>query len=49
MTVDDQHALMAKHADLYQDDVHFNDEGATIAGDATAEIIRRALQETRSK
>jgi hypothetical protein len=49
MTVDDQHALMAKHADLYQDDVHFNDEGATIAGDAAAETIRHALEETRSK
>ena len=49
MTVDDQHALMAKHADLYQDDVHFNDEGSTIAGDVAAETIRHALEEVRSK
>jgi len=49
MTVDDQHALMAKHVDLYQDDVHFNDEGSTIAGDAAAETIRHALEEVRSK
>jgi hypothetical protein len=49
MTVDDQHALMAKHADLYQDDVHFNDEGSTIEGDAAAETIRHALDGQRSK
>jgi hypothetical protein len=49
MTVDDQHALMAKHADLYQDDVHFSDEGSTIAGDAAAETIKHALEDVRSK
>ena len=49
IAIDDQHAIMAKHADLYQDDVHFNDEGANIAGDAAAQTIRRALTETRSK
>lgn len=49
MTVDDQHALMAKHADLYQDDVHFNDEGTAIAGDAAAETIREALKRSPSK
>ena len=47
MAVDDQHALMAKHADLYQDDVHFNVEGSNIAGDAAAEIIRHALEARR--
>jgi hypothetical protein len=49
MAVDDQHSLMAKHADLYQDDVHFNDEGSRIAGDAAAEAVRHALEEARSK
>jgi len=49
MTVDDQRALMSKHADLYQDDVHFNHEGAAIAGDAAAELIRHALQGAPSK
>lgn len=49
MTVDDQHAVMAKHADLYQDDVHFNNEGSNIGGDAAAETIRHALGESHSK
>ena len=49
MAVDDQHALMAKHADLYQDDVHFNEDGSNIAGDAAAATIRHALDEFRSK
>jgi hypothetical protein len=49
MRVDDQHALMSKHADLYQDDLHFNDEGAAIAGDVAAEPIRHALQGAPSK
>jgi hypothetical protein len=40
MTVDDQHALMAKHADLYHDDVHFNEDGSNIEGDAAAVTIR---------
>lgn len=49
MTVDDQHAVMAKLTDLYQDDVHFNNEGSNIGGDAAAETIRHALGELRSK
>jgi hypothetical protein len=49
MAVDDQHALMAKHADLYRDDVHFNEEGSNIAGDSAAETIRHALQGQRTK
>ena len=49
MAVDDQHALMAKHADLYHDDVHFNDEGSNMAGDAAAQTIRHALIESHSK
>jgi len=49
MAVDDQHAVMAKHADLYQDDVHFNPTGSNIAGDAAAETIRHALEEAHAK
>lgn len=44
MAVDDQHAVMAKHPDLYLDDVHFNEEGSKIGGDAAAETIRKALK-----
>jgi hypothetical protein len=40
MAVDDQHALMAKHANLYHDDVHFNEDGSNIADDAAAATIR---------
>ena len=49
LAVDDQHALMARHADLYLDDVHFNDAGSNIAGDAAAQTIRHALEGTGSK
>jgi hypothetical protein len=49
VSIDDQYALMAKHADLYQDDVHFNDAGANIAGDAASETIKHALDGLRSK
>jgi hypothetical protein len=30
IVVDDQHALMSHHSDLYKDSVHFNDTGASI-------------------
>src|ERR1700726_2703666 len=30
--VDDQHALMAQHLDLYEDGVHFNQSGSAIMG-----------------
>ena len=49
IVVDDQHAVMAKHADLYQDDVHFGEQGSKIGGDAAAETIRHALEQLRSK
>jgi hypothetical protein len=40
--IDDQHALMAGHADLHLDDVHFNDKGSEIqAGQAAASIEAR--------
>jgi len=41
--VDDQHALMMKHLDLYEDSVHFNPVGASIMGDQAAATIRAAL------
>ncbi|WP_263352229.1 SGNH/GDSL hydrolase family protein [Acidicapsa acidisoli] len=43
IVLDDQHALMAQHSDLYQDAVHFNDQGAAIQGKQAAQIIRERL------
>jgi lysophospholipase L1-like esterase len=42
--VDDQHALMVHHLDLYEDTVHFNETGAKIMGDQASAIIRKMLQ-----
>jgi len=41
--VDDQHSLMEKHLDLYEDSVHFNPAGANIMGIQAAATIRAAL------
>jgi lysophospholipase L1-like esterase len=41
--VDDQHALMMKHRDLYQDTVHFNPAGSNLMGDQAAATIRAQL------
>lgn len=41
--IDDQHSLMARHGDLYHDDVHFDPAGAGIQGDQAASAIRSAL------
>jgi len=43
IVIDDQHALMARHPDLYQDGIHFNNQGSAIQGKQAAEIIREAL------
>jgi hypothetical protein len=43
ISVDDQHALMLQHQDLYEDSIHFNSAGATIQGDQAAAMIRSAL------
>ena len=43
IAIDDQHALMMGHRDLYQDSVHFGPEGAAIQGDQVAATIRKAL------
>ena len=41
--VDDQHSLMEKHLDLYEDSVHFNPAGANIMGVQAAAAINAAL------
>jgi hypothetical protein len=47
--VDDQHALMAQHRDLFEDDVHFNPEGADLQGDQAASMIRAVLRTETSQ
>jgi lysophospholipase L1-like esterase len=42
--VDDQHALMMQHQDMYQDTVHFNAAGSNLMGDQAAATIRRQLE-----
>lgn len=43
IAVDDQHALMLRHQDLYEDTVHFGPAGASIMGDQAADMILDAL------
>jgi lysophospholipase L1-like esterase len=47
IVIDDQHGMMTKHADLYQDSVHFNDQGAVLQGKQAAELIRRLLSHSQ--
>ncbi len=42
--IDDQHALMTQHADLFEDAFHFNKAGSAMMGVQAAAIIRRALE-----
>jgi hypothetical protein len=44
ITIDDQHSLMMKHLDTYEDTVHFGPSGAALMGDQAAETIRAALR-----
>ena len=44
IAVDDQYALMLKHQDLYQDDLHFNKVGSDIQGHQAAEFIEKSLR-----
>jgi hypothetical protein len=44
ISIDDQHALMTKHLDLYEDTVHFGPAGAEIMGDQVAASIRAKLK-----
>jgi hypothetical protein len=41
--LDDQNALMIHHADLYEDNVHFNAAGAIIQGQQAAQSIRSSM------
>jgi hypothetical protein len=47
IAIDDQHALMAQHADLYLDGVHFNDQGTALQGKQAAQLIRGLLPHSR--
>ena len=42
--IDDQHALMAPHPELFEDAFHFNQAGSAIMGVQAAASIRRALE-----
>ena len=44
ITIDDQHALMMQHRDLYEDSIHFNPAGAIIQGDQAAATIRHEMR-----
>ena len=44
ISIDDQHALMTKHADLFEDAFHFNKAGSAIMGAQAAAMIRRTLE-----
>jgi len=41
--VDDQHELMMKHLDTYQDQIHFNEAGSKFQGEQAADCIRKLL------
>lgn len=41
--IDDQHALMMQHRNLYQDTVHFNEAGSKLMGDQVAASLRKQL------
>jgi lysophospholipase L1-like esterase len=42
--IDDQHALMMQHQNLYQDTVHFNAAGSNLTGDQAAAAISAQLK-----
>jgi hypothetical protein len=41
--IDDQHELMSRNSDQYEDSVHFNPTGAAIQGQQVAQSIRLSL------
>jgi hypothetical protein len=45
IAVDDQHALMSHHSDLYQDLVHFSDTGASIQAAQVVASVEVALHD----
>lgn len=46
--IDDQHDLMMKHLNLYQDSIHLDPAGANLQGDQAADMIRAALRKSGS-
>jgi lysophospholipase L1-like esterase len=48
ISIDDQYALMLKHPERYQDNVHFDSQGAVIQGQQVAQYIRDRLSKPRS-
>src|SRR5712692_1440787 len=42
--IDDQHALMVEHSELFKDAFHFNGAGSAMMGVQAAAIIRKALE-----
>ena len=47
IAIDDQHGLMTQHADLYQDSVHFSEQGAVLQGKQAAQGIRGILPQSQ--
>lgn len=51
--IDNQHALMMKHQNLYMDHdrgfIHFNKAGTVIQGHQVANLIRKALEKQKAK
>ena len=45
--MDDLHALMTQHSDLYEDPFHFNKAGSAIMGNQAAAIIKNVLESSR--
>ena len=44
ISIDDQHGLMTRHLDQYEDTVHFKTAGAIMQGQQAAQSIRSSLQ-----
>jgi hypothetical protein len=45
--VDDQHELMTRHSDQYEDTVHFSPAGAVVQGQQAAQCVRLSLAKRR--
>jgi hypothetical protein len=45
--IDDLHALMANHADLHSDDVHFNAQGSAMLAGQVASSIEKSLPQIK--
>jgi len=49
IVIDDQHALMLKHADLHDGDVHFTDAGYAVQAEQAAGPVRVGLGKTGNR